>query len=68
MKLELDEDSLNENAEETYNILMKTHESMKNMMGFIDDQNAIRTMIISAYVLGAKAAMDRVNESLNPKK
>jgi benzoyl-CoA reductase/2-hydroxyglutaryl-CoA dehydratase subunit BcrC/BadD/HgdB len=63
MKFELDEDSLNKRAEEVYADLLKVSEMMKKMDLPIDNSNHVRTMVISAYVLGAKDVVEKLNET-----
>jgi len=60
MKFEIDEESLKENAESNYKTIMEVKKAMKKS-GLADD-DIERTLIVSAYCIGAQRTVEMVNE------
>lgn len=58
-KIILDEPSLEKMAEETYKTLEMARKSMAEMG--LPEENSIRSMVISAYILGAREVVETLN-------
>jgi hypothetical protein len=60
MKFKVDEESLKDNAESNYKTMMEVKKAMKS--SGMSDNDIERSLIVSAYCLGAKRTVEMVNE------
>jgi hypothetical protein len=60
-RFKLDEDSAKKRAEEVFETLLKVKDTMDSM-GIPDDhENQLRSMVISAYLIGCRETIEKAN-------
>lgn len=63
MKFEFDKEDIDKAAEVVYKTMKAVQHMMETEMS-LDKEHVLRTMVVSAYQLGVKHALEKVNRSL----